>query len=273
MKGTSFILLPICAILLAGCSNDGPKTDGGGTTGASTPKSGKAPAPGKVSKLKIDDVKEGTGRGAEDGDILVLLYRGTLTNGTEFDSNMDSSGNANTQKELFQLPLGMGQVIKGWDQGLKGIKVGGERKLSIPADLGYGDQANGSIPPNSDLFFDVKCLDIIHKGEELVIDPTDEKVGTGPAVKQGDDVTIHFVGKLLSGKQFDSTRDKNSPLTFKVGNHDVLACLEEGVVGMKKGGLRKLHVPPMAAAGGNPASGIPMNQVLIFEVEVLKIGK
>jgi hypothetical protein len=109
---------------------------------------------GKVTELQTTDLEEGTGPAAKSGDCLVMKYYGTLaTTGDKFDENF-------TTDQGFKFQLGGGQVIKGWDEGLVGIKVGGTRRLSIPADKAYGAQAAGSIPANSDLVFVVKLESI-----------------------------------------------------------------------------------------------------------------
>jgi FKBP-type peptidyl-prolyl cis-trans isomerase len=105
------------------------------------------------AKLKTNDEKVGTGTTAQTGDTVTVNYTGTLTNGKEFDSTKG--------KQPFTFTLGTGQVIKGWDEGIVGMKVGGKRKLTIPPDLGYGAQGAGAaIPPNSTLIFDVELLDV-----------------------------------------------------------------------------------------------------------------
>ena len=104
--------------------------------------------------LQIEDLVVGTGAEAQIGNTLSVHYRGTLLNGTMFDS----SYNRGTP---FQFPLGMGRVIQGWDQGVKGMKVGGKRKLVIPPELAYGAAGvPGAIPPNSTLVFEVELLDV-----------------------------------------------------------------------------------------------------------------
>jgi len=105
-------------------------------------------------KLEVTDVKVGTGAEAQTGNTLSVSYVGTLTNGTVFDSTAKDGG------QPFSFKLGAGQVIKGWDEGLVGMKVGGERKIVIPPALGYGSQATGSIPANSTLIFDVTLLGV-----------------------------------------------------------------------------------------------------------------
>lgn len=108
---------------------------------------------GDVTELQVTDVTAGDGAEAKAGDCLVVKYYGTLTDGTRFDDNF-------TTDQAFAFTLGGGQVIQGWDQGLVGLKEGGTRRLVIPASLGYGDQASGSIPANSPLIFEVKLLSI-----------------------------------------------------------------------------------------------------------------
>jgi peptidylprolyl isomerase len=103
--------------------------------------------------LQIQDITVGTGVEAKSGDTITVNYLGTLTNGTKFDSSYD-------RNQPFTTQIGVGQVIKGWDEGMVGMKVGGKRKLTIPASLGYGSQDMGSIPPNSTLIFEVELLSV-----------------------------------------------------------------------------------------------------------------
>lgn len=111
------------------------------------------PAPSSSGKLESTDLTVGTGDEAVAGKTVSVNYVGTLTDGTKFDSSYD-------RNQPFEFALGTGAVIKGWDQGVAGMKVGGKRKLVIPADLGYGSQANGKIPANSTLVFEVELLGV-----------------------------------------------------------------------------------------------------------------
>ena len=113
-----------------------------------------APQPQAITELKIEDNKVGDGATAEAGKSVTVHYTGWLTNGTKFDSSKDRS-------QPFTFQLGAGQVIKGWDQGVAGMKVGGVRKLTIPPSLGYGaNGAGGVIPPNATLVFEVELLGV-----------------------------------------------------------------------------------------------------------------
>ena len=106
------------------------------------------------SGLKYVDQKVGAGAEAKSGDVVSVHYTGWLENGTKFDSSRD-------RNEPFRFKLGAGQVIKGWDEGVAGMKAGGKRKLTIPAELGYGKRgAGGVIPPNAVLVFEVELLGI-----------------------------------------------------------------------------------------------------------------
>ncbi len=106
------------------------------------------------SGLKYEDLKEGTGLIAKAGDTVEVHYTGWLTDGKKFDCSLD-------RKQPFAFKLGAGRVIQGWDEGVAGMKIGGKRKLSIPADLGYGKRgAGGVIPPGAELVFEVELLKI-----------------------------------------------------------------------------------------------------------------
>ena len=106
------------------------------------------------NELKIEDLREGTGPEAKAGQTVVVHYVGTLTDGKKFDSSRDRG-------QGFSFPLGGGRVIKGWDQGVAGMKVGQLRKLTIPPELGYGARGYPPvIPPNSTLVFEVELLEI-----------------------------------------------------------------------------------------------------------------
>lgn len=103
--------------------------------------------------IQIEDIAIGPGEEAKDGHSVEIHYTGTLENGTKFDSSRD-------RNQTFTFRLGSGQVIKGFDMGVLGMKVGGRRKITIPSEFGYGSRAVGSIPPNSTLIFDLELVSV-----------------------------------------------------------------------------------------------------------------
>lgn len=135
---------PTTTISAAGASSTQP--------GGSKDMKGKATTT-TLPQVQVTDVKPGNGAEARPGKLLRLHYTGTLTDGKKFDSSRDSD-------RPFEFTLGAGQVIKGWDQGLIGMKVNGIRKLSIPPELAYGNQALPGIPSNSTLVFEVELLSV-----------------------------------------------------------------------------------------------------------------
>ena len=105
-----------------------------------------------ASGLVYWDIRVGTGAIAKEGSHVRVHYTGWLTNGKKFDSSVDAG-------KPFDFTIGNGEVIKGWEEGVAGMKVGGKRQLRIPPDLAYGSRGVGSIPPNSTLIFDVELLE------------------------------------------------------------------------------------------------------------------
>ena len=107
-----------------------------------------------LPRVKIEDIVVGSGAAPKAGDTLVMHYTGTLEDGTKFDSSVDRG-------EPFEFQIGGGQVIRGWDQGILTMKVGGKRRLTIPPELGYGEPGRGDvIPSNATLIFEVELLEI-----------------------------------------------------------------------------------------------------------------
>jgi FKBP-type peptidyl-prolyl cis-trans isomerase len=149
MRGSALALF---AFILSACGGSGDaKGDAspGGDLAADS-----AALTRTASGLRYQDVSVGNGAEARPGQVAVVHYTGWLTDGTKFDSSRDRG-------EPFSFPVGGGQVIAGWDEGVAGMKVGGRRKLVIPANLGYGEMgAPPVIPPGATLVFDVELLDV-----------------------------------------------------------------------------------------------------------------
>ena len=146
MRHYLLLILFVCAVAQAvacGSSTTGPTP---------SPDSG-------ITSLQVTDVRVGTGTQATSGRQLTVNYTGWVYSVTAAD-HRGNQFDTSSGKAPYTFTLGMGQVIAGWDQGINGMRVGGQRTLVIPPSLGYGNQAAGSIPPNSTLIFDVELLDV-----------------------------------------------------------------------------------------------------------------
>jgi FKBP-type peptidyl-prolyl cis-trans isomerase len=145
-------LLLVVAVILSGC--DKCSSPDPSATTAVVPTETPAPTENSVAELQISDIKPGTGDEATDGKKVTMHYTATLADGTKFDSSLD-------RDTPFSFTLGSGLVIAGWDIGVKGMKVGGVRKLVIPPHLAYGSRSVASvIPPNATLIFEIELLKV-----------------------------------------------------------------------------------------------------------------
>ncbi|MCW5937392.1 MAG: FKBP-type peptidyl-prolyl cis-trans isomerase [Fimbriimonadaceae bacterium] len=220
-------------------------------------------------KTITTDIKVGTGPVAEDGDLALVEYVGKFPgSGKQFDSNVNNPNN----KTPLAFHVGSYEVIKGFSDGARGMRVGGEREVKVPYDSGYGEVGSPpAIPPYSDLNFNLKLLYVVKDKERNVFDYEDVKPGTGPEVKVGSKVTVHYTGKYLNDYLFDDTRKRGQPVTFTVGKQQAISGIDKGVVGMKQGGSRKLWLPPDTAWGMGGSEDVAGNQVLVYEIELLKV--
>lgn len=250
--------LPIAAMLLmvVGCKGDKSATEPG------TPAQDSKP---QLAKLDIKDTKVGDGKTAETGDMIWVLYTGKLANGTVFDTT------EKRQNKPFVLTLGAGEVIKGWDQGLVGMKVGGKRTIGIPYELGYGEAGNPpTIPAKSDLYFDVELLDLVKEDEADLIERETVKEGTGPEAKKGDTVSVRYILRDVS-KTIKDKKFANEPYTFEIGGGKVREFFDLAVEGMRKGEKRKVRVPPDVGFGPMGGPNIEANEILYYEIDMVNI--
>ncbi|MGC9537974.1 FKBP-type peptidyl-prolyl cis-trans isomerase [Streptomyces sp. UG1] len=252
-------------------------------------------------ELKVEVIKEGDGAKLKKGDAAEVNYLGQEYDESKpFDNSFDRG-------QPFSLTLGAGGVIKGWDNGLQGQKVGSRVELVIPPDQGYGAQGQGDIKGNATLVF---VVDIVKgtsipasaKGTEVAQDNIDlPKVGTntdgrapevtvpkdtdppkklvsnyvlesdGAAVKDTDTVVVNYVALLWEGgKKFDSTYDTGKTATFPL-DQMAIKGLKNGLVGKKAGSRVLLVLPPDQALGDQEQQGIPKNSTLVFAVDILAV--
>ncbi|MEU7020834.1 FKBP-type peptidyl-prolyl cis-trans isomerase [Streptomyces sp. NPDC046203] len=308
------LVVPLLLLTTAACGSEDKGSDSASASGSTSMKDGlpaitagekfgEKPTLSKgvgdpPKSLKVNVISEGKGPVTKKGDALQVNYLGQTWDSTKpFDNSFD-------RKQPFELTLGAGQVIKGWDQGLEGQKVGSRIVIGIPPELGYGAQEQSSIKANSTLVFVVDILKAVSipksaEGTEVAQDDKDlPKVGTntdgkapsltvpkvdaptklvsnyvleskGEVVKATDTVVVNYVAALWKdGKVFDSTYTAGKPANFPLGQL-TLKGLKDGLVGKKVGSRVLIVAPPSEAFGAEEKQGIPKNSTLVFAVDIL----
>ena len=216
------------------------------------------------------DLEVGSGAAVTAGHTLIVEYVGRFADGSNFDSTAEKG-------EPFIFTLGVGQVIKGWDQGLPGMNVGGTRRLEIPSHLAFGkngqcfSSGECAVPGNTDVVYEITILDIF---DEVIT--KDTVVGDGTSAEFGDVLVVEYIGQLgdREGAVFDASSVAGANFLFTLGNGSVIEGWELGLRGMKVGGTRELIIPPIYGYGayGSPGA-IPPFAVLFFTVELIEVVK
>lgn len=236
--------------------------------------------------LVVTDLTVGTGAEAKAGDILVMNYVGVRSeDGTEFDNSYDKGA-------TFQLTLGSGQVIEGWEQGLVGIKQGGRRQLDIPADLGYGDNGSGEvIKPGDALSFVIDAVKVyaapdpadrpaitIEGGPNVDTVQTDDLVaGTGDAISADSTAIVFLIAyRADTGEELLSSWDDGVLQELPVAQLATsLPGFAEGLTGMQVGGRRQITVPFAQGFGsdGNAqlGTGLPAETDLVLVIDLIGV--
>jgi FKBP-type peptidyl-prolyl cis-trans isomerase len=280
-------LIVVVVAVLAGVYDGGKKMSDGSNGSVDDPDLKEA-EPG----VKYRDIKEGSGDPCQEGATVKVNYSGWLSDGSEFDSN---------KKSKSPIEFKLAEVIVGWGAGIPGMKPGGIRKLVIDPGKAYGNRVKDKIPPNSTLIFEVELVSaspgqrprrspaptdftkLVDGTAPNADDPNlkpigdqglkyrDIKEGDGAVVTAGASVLVDYIGwRLPDGKKFDSSWARTPfPANLARG---VISGWQEGIPGMKVGGIRKIVIPPAMAYGvaGSPPD-IPPNATLVFEVELLQI--
>lgn len=232
-----------------------------------------------LKDLVTKDIKVGSGPSAEVNDFVYVEYTGKLANGVQFDSNAPQDPKApDTKPFSFQLVNGKASVIAGWNEGLIGMKVGGERELEIPYRLGYGDAGQPpKIPAQADLYFDVKLLGLVRPGHENEYYVSDIVKGTGREATPGTWATITYKATLVNGFPIADSKDGTVQFNTKtgdMGNNETVGIkgVVAGVNGMKVGGERVLTLPPtlgIQPSGPNPE--VPPNSMVKVDIKLVRV--
>jgi peptidylprolyl isomerase len=228
-----------------------------------------------AQNVDIKTLKEGKGEPVKKRQLVQVHYTGWLQDSTKFDSSRD-------RDEPLEFVLGSGQVIRGWDIGIEGMRVGEVRSLKIPAALAYGDQEVGPIPAKSTLLFQVELIsaqvslepDVFpkistFKWKQLSpgIEIFDEKEGSGAELHAGMELTFHHSGWLLNGHKFGSSKDLGKPAKTVLGMGKLVRGLELGLEALKQGGVRWLRISSSMAYGPVAMTGVPPNSTLLFRIQ------
>lgn len=228
------------------------------------------------SGLKYYDIEEGDGDIPVAGQDVVVEYAAWLQDGEEYIASSATLGEPLT----FTLGSDVG-VFPGWDEGVSTMKPGGKRYLVIPPELALGEQGGGRVPPNATLIMEVELLEVkplllpteISEEDFTVTDSGlkyyDIVEGDGAEATATSTVTVDYTGWLTDNVKFDSSLDRGVPFPFTLGTGAVIPGWDEGVVGMKVGGIRQLVIPAELAYGETGSGSIPPGATLIFEVELL----
>jgi FKBP-type peptidyl-prolyl cis-trans isomerase len=275
MKKIATLISVLTIILLTGCN---------GESGVTTTETG----------LKYKDDLSGEGRVAKDGDLISIHFIGWIVQDSTnlyTDWSTDSTrishviGNSYFQNQPLKYVLGQDAFIKGTDEGIAGMKTGGKRTLIIPSQLGYGKDGMGPVPPNTDLkvfieLVEVKDKIVVEMWELDNQEPTSTESGLkyiiveegeGETAISGNVVTVHYSGYFQDGTKFDSSVEKDEPITFALGNRQVIPGWDEGITLMNKGSKARFIIPPTLAYGDMAVGKIPANSTLIFDVELIDI--
>ena len=249
-----------------------------------------------ASGLNYANDSLGTGRAAKFGDLVSVHFRAwVIKDSTDIykDWSKDSTRQATTIGSSIdfgqpvKFKLGDSAFIKGVDEGIVGMKVGGTRTIIIPSNKAYGEMGFGPVPPNSSLKVVINLVDVkdIVVAKSWDIDSTKIvtsksglkyvilQSGMGEKADSADLVTVHYTGFLTDGKIFDSSVERDEPFKFRLKLQSVIPGWEEGVKLLGKGGKAKLIIPPALGYGAMPVGSIPPNSTLIFDVEVLNVEK
>jgi FKBP-type peptidyl-prolyl cis-trans isomerase len=253
------------------------------------------------SGLQYIILKSGEGNSINAGDYVSVHYKGLTLDGKVFNESYK-------RNEPYSFSIGLGQVLKGWDEGIALFKNGGKGLLFLPSSLAYGDKgAGGVIPPNTPLIFEIEIVKVESaqelqeriqllmkkraieedgiiqnylKKNKLKASKTESglyyvitKEGNGIQPKVGSKVSVHYKGSLLNGEVFDESYQKGQPLDFVLGQGQVISGWDEGISLLKEGSKATFLLPSRMAYGDRQTGNIAPHSILRFDVELVKVSQ
>lgn len=226
------------------------------------------------SGLRYLIYQQGQGALAVDGDGVEVHYTGKLPDGAVFDSSVDRG-------EPIRFILGKGQVIPGWEEAIKMMRVGDKGIFHIPPQLAYGESGVGPIPPNTTITFEMEVVNItkpvapfaVEGVQRQILDSGVEyaivKAGQGLRLEAGMNIKVHYHGFLEDGTMFDSSFERGFPIEFVLGRGMVITGWEQGLAQLNIGDRARIWIPYHLAYGERGRGPIPPKANLIFDVEVV----
>lgn len=248
------------------------------------------------SGLKYMDDSLGTGREAKANELVTIHFKGWMVpTGDSLELFADWTLNENLKKQSLgdskmrnqpvKFVLFNNSFIKGSDEGIAGMKAGGIRTIIIPSKQAYGEKGIGFIPPNTDLKVVIELLEVKDRivAKMWEVDPGLFKTtasglkyaiiseGDGPLAEIGKLVTVNYSGYLEDSTMFDSSVERDDPISFPIGQGQVIPGWDEGMQLLKKGAKARFVIPPQLGYGEMQLEKIPVNSTLIFDVELLDV--
>lgn len=246
-------LFLVLALLSTGCNTKSKKSEG--------------PKP-KISFTTISP-GEDDGRKVGAKDLVIVLYRGSFEDGTIFDQNWEPD----KKQPPLQFVTDTGAVVEGFNEGVKGMTVGEVRKVTIPWQLGYGEQGNETIPGKTNLVFEIKMLYFADESEQGIFEVYDEVEGTGAEAKLGSSVKVDYKAYYLNDVLVDDTYQRGEPVSFVIGDNTVFPGFDAAIRGMKVGGTKTVIIPPTLAQGPSGSVYLQGNQPIKYDLKLVAVSQ
>ena len=255
-RGRAALAVALVALIALATSSCGGDDASGGAGDAAKEPTADA-SDDAIPEVATQVIVKGDGAQPVKGDIVLVHFVLTLPDGKKIESTRD-------RNEPYAFTLGVGHAPPGFDDAVLKMPVGARVQLTVPWRRAYGERGYpGVLPPRTDLLFDLELLGIVVIRHEVI------QAGTGPAVRTGQTVLVHYTGTLPDGTKFDSSDDRDEPLPVQVGAGNVIPGWDLTLAKMRVGDRWKVTIPAPLAYGNKGTGTVPPNSDLTFDTEVL----